>query len=83
VDRGRLAGRADAARAVAAETPEGMPSSNIMFYSDNVEQTYAELTAKGVKFPTAPTKMFFGWWSVFEDDEGTRHALGEQWGTNQ
>jgi catechol 2,3-dioxygenase-like lactoylglutathione lyase family enzyme len=66
-----------------AETPEGMPSSNIMFYSDNVEQTYAELTAKGVKFPTAPTKMFFGWWSVFEDDEGTRHALGEQWGTNQ
>jgi catechol 2,3-dioxygenase-like lactoylglutathione lyase family enzyme len=64
-----------------AETPEGLPTSNVMFYSDDVQRTYEELTAKGVTFPTAPTKMFFGWWSVFEDDEGTRYALGEQWGT--
>ncbi|MCE7006148.1 VOC family protein [Kibdelosporangium philippinense] len=64
------------------KAPDGMPTSNIMFYSDDVQRTYAELTAKGVNFPTAPSKMFFGWWSVFEDDEGTRYALGEQWGTN-
>jgi lactoylglutathione lyase len=66
---------------VAVETPEGLPTSNVMFYSDDVQRTYEELTAKGVAFPTAPSKMFFGWWSVFEDDEGTRYALGEQWGT--
>ena len=61
--------------------PDGMPTSNIMFYSEDVERSYEELTAKGVTFPTAPSKMFFGWWSVFEDDQGTRHALGQQWGT--
>jgi lactoylglutathione lyase len=61
--------------------PDGMPSSNVMFYSDDVQRTYEELTAKGVVFPTAPSKMHFGWWSVFEDDEGTRYALGQQWGT--
>ncbi|ALG13527.1 VOC family protein [Kibdelosporangium phytohabitans] len=62
--------------------PDGLPTSNIMFYSDDVERTYRELTAKGVDFPTAPSKMFFGWWSVFAADDGTRYALGEQWGTN-
>jgi lactoylglutathione lyase len=59
------------------EMPDGMPSSNIMFYSDNLGRTYEELSARGVKFPTPPAKMHFGWWSVFADDEGTRYALKE------
>jgi lactoylglutathione lyase len=64
------------------EAPDSLPNSNIMFYSDDVQRTYDELTAKGVIFPAAPSKMFFGWWSMFEDGEGNRYALGEQWGTN-
>jgi catechol 2,3-dioxygenase-like lactoylglutathione lyase family enzyme len=57
------------------ETPDGMPTSNVFFYSDDIESTYQQLSARGVKFPTPPVKMHFGWWSVFEDDEGTRYAL--------
>jgi lactoylglutathione lyase len=63
----------------AAPGPD-LPSSNVMFYADDVEATYRELTERGVTFPTPPTKQFFGWWSVFEDSEGTRFALGQRWG---
>jgi lactoylglutathione lyase len=65
----------------AREAPgESLPSSNVMFYADDVEATYRELTERGVTFSTPPTKQFFGWWSVFEDSEGTRYALGQRWG---
>jgi hypothetical protein len=37
-----------------------------------------ELAARGVRFPTPPTKAHFGWWAMFEDNDGTRYALG-QW----
>lgn len=60
---------------------EMLPSSNVMFYADDVEATYRELVERGVIFSTPPTKQFFGWWSVFEDSEGTRFALGQRWGT--
>jgi lactoylglutathione lyase len=59
----------------AGETPDGMPTSNVMFYADDVEKAYEELVARGVEFTTTPVKMPFGWWSVFTDDEGTRYAL--------
>ncbi|TCO65768.1 VOC family protein [Actinocrispum wychmicini] len=62
----------------AGETPEGMPTSNVMFYAENLEQTHQELAARGVKFPTPPAKMHFGWWSVFEDNEGTRYGLTQK-----
>lgn len=60
---------------------DGLPHSNVFFYSDDVEATYRELTAKGVSFPQPPAKQFFGWWSMFEDPDGTRYALGQKWGT--
>jgi len=63
--------------------PTQMPNSNVMFYADDVEAAYRELAERGVAFPTTPTKQFFGWWSVFEDSEGTRYALGQQWGTSE
>ncbi len=66
----------------AREAPgEDLPSSNVMFYADDVEATYKELSERGVTFSTPPSKQFFGWWSVFEDTEGTRFALGQKWGS--
>ncbi len=62
------------------EVSEDLPSSPVFFYADDVEATYRELSAKGVRFPVPPKKEFFGWWSMFEDPDGTRYALGERWG---
>ena len=37
--------------------------------------TYDELRARGVEFPQPPVELSFGWWSMFEDQEGNRFAL--------
>jgi uncharacterized glyoxalase superfamily protein PhnB len=59
-----------------------LPSSPVFFYADDLEATYRELSAKGVTFPEPPSKQFFGWWSMFEDPDGTRYALGQKWGSD-
>jgi predicted enzyme related to lactoylglutathione lyase len=59
------------------EVPEMLPHSPVFFTCDDIEQTYQELSGRGVRFPTPPVKMHFGWWSLFEDDDGTRYALGQ------
>jgi lactoylglutathione lyase len=64
----------------ATEVRDGIPHSNVFFYTDDVEKTYRELTEKGVDFPEPPSKQFFGWWSMFADPDGTRYALGQTWG---
>ena len=61
------------------QVPDALPHSNVLFSCEDIEQTYAELTERGVRFPTPPAERHFGWWSMFEDWEGTRFALG-QWG---
>lgn len=61
---------------------DGVPHSPVFFYADDVQATYRELSAKGVKFPEPPSKQFFGWWSMFEDPDGTRYALGQRWGSD-
>jgi lactoylglutathione lyase len=55
-----------------------LPHSPIFFTCADIEATHRELTRRGVRFPLPPARMHFGWWSLFEDDEGTRYALG-QW----
>jgi predicted enzyme related to lactoylglutathione lyase len=55
--------------------PPSLPTSNVMFYADDLEQTHRELSARGVEFPEPPTQQPFGWWSLFQDSEGTRFAL--------
>ena len=60
------------------EVSEMLPHSPLFFTCEDIQQTYRELSERGVKFPAPPTEMPFGWWSMFEDDEGTRYALG-QW----
>jgi lactoylglutathione lyase len=56
----------------------GMPTSNVMFYAEDLRQTYEELTERGVEFPVPPVEQAFGWWSVFEDPDGNRFALTPQ-----
>jgi predicted enzyme related to lactoylglutathione lyase len=52
-----------------------LPTSNVVFYTDNLPQTHKELTAGGVRFPVPPVQQPFGWWSIFEDPDGNRFAL--------
>jgi lactoylglutathione lyase len=55
--------------------PPELPTSNIWFYCDDLPRTYEELRARGVDFPQSPVEQPFGWWSMFEDQEGNRFAL--------
>jgi uncharacterized glyoxalase superfamily protein PhnB len=63
-------------------TPEGQEDrigefSNVIFHCDDIEQTYEELSAKGVEFPTKPEQAAWGqWWAVFQDPDGNRFGLG-------
>ena len=55
--------------------PEELPTSNIFFYGDDLSRTYDELRAPGGEFPQPPIEQSFGWWSMFQDNEGNRFAL--------
>jgi predicted enzyme related to lactoylglutathione lyase len=67
-----------AAGDVRGDVPEGLPHSPVFFSCADIERTFAELSERGVAFPTPPQRQHFGWWALFEDAEGTRYALG-QW----
>jgi predicted enzyme related to lactoylglutathione lyase len=55
--------------------PEELPTSNMFFYCDDLQRTYDELRACGVDFPQPPIRQSWGWWSMFQDQEGNRFAL--------
>lgn len=57
---------------------EGLPTANFFLYADDIERTYAELSAKGVGFPSPPSKQPWGWWATFVDPDGNRFALGQR-----
>ena len=61
------------------ELPAELPHSPLFFDCADIEATYRELSGRGVRFAAPPTHQHFGWWSLFEDPDGTRYALG-QWG---
>lgn len=61
-----------------AQLRSELPHSPVFFSCDDLEATHRELVERGVRFPVPPARMHFGWWSLFEDDDGTRYALG-QW----
>ncbi len=44
--------------------------SGITFLCDDVNETVAELEAKGVEIVTAPIPAKFGWWATFRDVDG-------------
>jgi predicted enzyme related to lactoylglutathione lyase len=52
-----------------------LPTSNVMFYAQDLQQTYQELAAQGMQFPQAPVREPFGWWSLFADPDGNHFAL--------
>jgi lactoylglutathione lyase len=60
------------------EVAEGLPHSPVFFNCADIEATYRELSERGVEFAVPPERHHFGWWSLFEDPDGTRYALG-QW----
>jgi lactoylglutathione lyase len=55
--------------------PEELPTSNVFFCCDDLGKTYDELRSRGVEFPQPPVELSFGWWSIFQDQEGNRFAL--------
>ncbi|MEU6642160.1 VOC family protein [Saccharomonospora sp. NPDC046836] len=54
------------------------PTANFFLYTDDIEQTYAELSARGVDFPAKPAHQPWGWWAMFTDPEGNRFALTQR-----
>ena len=54
---------------------ESLPHSDVFFTCDDILQTHHELTERGVRFHTPPTRMPFGWWAMFDDADGTRYVL--------
>jgi predicted enzyme related to lactoylglutathione lyase len=59
------------------DVPAELPHSPVFFKCADIEATYGELHKRGVEFPTPPQRQHFGWWSLFEDQDGTRYALGQ------
>ena len=51
-----------------------LPTSNV-FYCDDLAETYDQLRSRGVEFRQPPVELSFGWWSLFQDQEGNRFAL--------
>jgi uncharacterized glyoxalase superfamily protein PhnB len=49
-----------------------------VFECDNLIATYEELKAKGVEFTKPPTKEFYGFEALFQDDSGNWFSLGEK-----
>jgi lactoylglutathione lyase len=55
--------------------PEMLPTSHVFFCCDDLAKTYDELRSRGVKFSQPPVELSFGWWSLFQDEDGNRFAL--------
>lgn len=44
--------------------------ANFIFTVDDIEATYAELTARGVEFQDKPAQQPWGWWATLKDPDG-------------
>jgi predicted enzyme related to lactoylglutathione lyase len=60
------------------DVPERLPHSDLFFNCSDIHATHRELVGRGVTFALPPAQQHFGWWALFEDQDGTRYALG-QW----
>lgn len=49
-----------------------------VFETADCRQTYEELSARGVKFPSPPSEKFYGIEAVFEDPFGNRFSLNQR-----
>jgi predicted enzyme related to lactoylglutathione lyase len=57
------------------DAPNLFATSNVFFCCEDLARTYEELRSRGVEFPQPPVELSFGWWSLFQDQEGNRFAL--------
>ena len=48
------------------------------FACDDIEQTYKELSARGVEFVGEPQKQHWGSFAMFKDSEGNRFVLSQE-----
>jgi catechol 2,3-dioxygenase-like lactoylglutathione lyase family enzyme len=53
-------------------------SQQISFMADDVEQTWKELSKRGVVFDTPPQKMEWGTFTTFRDPDGNQFVLGSK-----
>jgi predicted enzyme related to lactoylglutathione lyase len=53
----------------------GQPNTPVFFSCDDVDETWRELTARGVAFAHDPVDLPFGRWALMEDTEGNRFPL--------
>ena len=64
-------------------TPDGHQDrigtmSNVTFMADDVEQTYDDLSRRGVEFTSAPQKMPWGTFATFKDVDGNTFVLSSK-----
>jgi predicted enzyme related to lactoylglutathione lyase len=48
---------------------------SVVFNADDLERTYAEMTARGVQFSQPPQALAWGLFAVFEDSDGNSFGL--------
>jgi predicted enzyme related to lactoylglutathione lyase len=65
-----------------AETMKSLIKSGLnaagVFETADCRQTYEEMSALGVKFPSPPEEKFYGIEAVFEDPSGNRFSLTQR-----
>jgi catechol 2,3-dioxygenase-like lactoylglutathione lyase family enzyme len=65
-----------------AETMKNLIKSGLVaagaFETADCRQTYQELTARGVEFPSPPEEKFYGIEAVFQDPSGNRFSLTQR-----
>jgi catechol 2,3-dioxygenase-like lactoylglutathione lyase family enzyme len=68
--------------AESAETLKGLIQSGLVaagvFETADCRQTYQELSARGVEFPSPPEDKFYGIEAVFQDNSGNRFSLTQR-----
>jgi predicted enzyme related to lactoylglutathione lyase len=52
--------------------------TNFIFDVDDMQATYAELTARGVEFEDKPAQQPWGWWASIKDPDGNIIGLHNQ-----
>jgi len=50
----------------------------LSFWSDNVQKTYEQMSAKGVEFVQPPKKESWGTSAIFKDIDGNQFVLGSK-----
>ena len=58
----------DARRQIGKPTP-------MVLETDDIQKTFADLKAKGVRIVDEPKKQPYGWWGVFADQDGNTYGV--------